>query len=207
NVKLFLNKFVGIKIFHGALLSAIGHLLSKGIGRIYIPSTYSYGDLLPFGSHPLLDPMWSSKNFEIVHHGNESSRLEKIKYLNKSGVDLSKLRVCFADNDSMVNCGKCEKCIRTSLGLLAVNGIDSSEINIAALRKLNISPYNRFVYTELLYELEKIGSYPEICYAISSAIYKPMFLQSNIILLKNYLRKQKYRYPNLYRKISRTTQN
>ncbi|MCF8430885.1 MAG: hypothetical protein K9G34_03010, partial [Melioribacteraceae bacterium] len=38
NVKLFLNKFVGIKIFHGALLSAIGHLLSKEIGRIYIPS-------------------------------------------------------------------------------------------------------------------------------------------------------------------------
>jgi hypothetical protein len=43
---------------HGSTLASVALLL--GFPRVYLPATYAYGDLFPWGSHPLTDPLWSS---------------------------------------------------------------------------------------------------------------------------------------------------
>ena len=38
----------------------------------------TYAHLGPLGSHPLLDPLWSSEDVELVHDGCEATRLDKL---------------------------------------------------------------------------------------------------------------------------------
>jgi hypothetical protein len=103
----------------GACLGSIALLL--GMPRAFVPASYSYSQLVPLGSHPLTDPLWTNECMEIVHEGAEVGRLEKIRKISECESALANLRVCF--HDANVNCGKCDKCLRTmiSLKLLGVS--------------------------------------------------------------------------------------
>ncbi len=99
----------------------IGHYFAS-IARCMVPfcsdftigSSSSYDELFMYGSHPLLDPMWSTSQLEIHHSGCEANRGEKIAYLKTNFPQaLRRLRVCWKPLSNAVNCGKCEKCLRT----------------------------------------------------------------------------------------------
>ena len=47
--------------------SRTGHLLSDAIGTLVIPSSYTYSDSPPWGSHFDTDPLYSSSRLAIVH--------------------------------------------------------------------------------------------------------------------------------------------
>ncbi len=97
----------------GSVLASVGLLL--GFHRVYVPSAFSYTQLIPLGSHPLIDPLWSNDCPEIIHDGCEARRTEKIEKICESESALANLRVCFQDMN--INCGKCEKCLRTMIPL------------------------------------------------------------------------------------------
>ncbi len=96
----------------GALASAA---LILGFPRVFVPSSFSYDQLFPLGSHPLTDPLWANDGMEIVHDGAEARRVDKIQEIAKEPLALANLRVCF--NDMNINCGKCLKCLRTMIPL------------------------------------------------------------------------------------------
>jgi hypothetical protein len=106
--------------YHGAGLSSIGLSLAAGFSRILIPSTHSFRHLLPWGSHPLLDPLWSTETMEIVHDGCEVTRVEKTAAVARDPYALERLRVCLRNNAALGNCGRCKKCIRTMVTLSAM---------------------------------------------------------------------------------------
>jgi 7-cyano-7-deazaguanine synthase in queuosine biosynthesis len=106
------------EMYGGAALAAVAHALAPNHGKIYIASSYSYADLDAWGSHPLLDPLWSTEALQIVHDGGET-RMDKLRVLVRYPEALSRLRVCW-ENMGGYNCGLCEKCIRTMLGLRAL---------------------------------------------------------------------------------------
>jgi hypothetical protein len=58
---LWLNRFFG------AVLSAVAHSFSTRVDRFNIASSYDLENLVPCGSHPLLDPLYSSYNLSIIH--------------------------------------------------------------------------------------------------------------------------------------------
>lgn len=104
--------------YHGTVLVAVALGLQAGMQRLYIPSSYPYRDLFPWGSHPLTDPLWSTESLEIVHDGCEATRVQKVvSYIAKSQVALDHLRVCWESHRGEYNCGTCEKCLRTKLNL------------------------------------------------------------------------------------------
>lgn len=105
------------RYYHGAGLSAIGHSLASGFSRVYIPSTHTFRDLFPWGSHPLVDPLWSSEQMEIVHDGCEVTRVEKTARVAADAFALEHLRVCLHNGAGPGNCGRCKKCIRTMVAL------------------------------------------------------------------------------------------
>jgi len=109
---------------HGTALVTIGHLLSDTFDKIYIPSSYTYAELLPWGSHPILDPLWSSDGLQFVHHGCEATRVNKVKFISNEDIALKSLRVCWENPNSEYNCGRCEKCLRTMINLRACNALD-----------------------------------------------------------------------------------
>ena len=106
--------------YHGAGLSSIGQSLAGGFSRILIPSTHSFRHLLPWGSHPLLDPLWSTEETEIVHDGCEVTRVEKTAAIGSDPFALEHLRVCLRNGAGMGNCGRCKKCVRTMVTLAAM---------------------------------------------------------------------------------------
>jgi hypothetical protein len=105
--------------YHGAALAAVGHQLCRVAGTVMVPASYTYEGSPSFawGSHPLLDPLWSGDRVRFVHDGAEVTRLEKTEIVAKSDVALTHLRVCWENRDGAYNCGRCEKCLRTMVGL------------------------------------------------------------------------------------------
>ena len=110
--------------YHGSALAAIGMLLSNTVGKVYLASSTSYMRIVPWGSSAVTDPLWSSRHLEIVHDGAEKERLDKIRTLIQFPVALRNLRVCFETPEGGYNCGHCEKCYRTMVGLRVCGALD-----------------------------------------------------------------------------------
>jgi len=114
NVRQFImQRKLSWGVSHGSLLAALGVSLSAK--RLLIPSSFTYSELFPWGSHPLLDCCWSTEATEVIHHGLEASRTEKTEYIAAHQNILDHLQVCWRSVDQ--NCGNCPKCVRTSLAL------------------------------------------------------------------------------------------
>jgi hypothetical protein len=114
NLRHFTNRFVNWgKTCHGAALASIALALSEGLREVKIASTYDWEHLFPWGSHPQLDPLWSSGKVVLTHDGCEAIRLDKTRLVSRCPIALETLRVCYENPDSLYNCGKCKKCLRT----------------------------------------------------------------------------------------------
>jgi hypothetical protein len=83
----------------------------------------------------MLDPLWSTERTEIVHTGHDAERLEKLAMLADHGIDWTTVRVCHREAG---NCGRCEKCLRTMLGLYAV-GVDPAVAFAVPLRPVAVA--------------------------------------------------------------------
>jgi len=127
NIRDFSDTRVGWDFYHGAALASMGLLLSGRFSTMLIPSTHDFGELVPWGSHPLLDPLWSTETVEFVHHGCEASRTEKVRHIAASPLALATLRVCWPDWGEQYNCGRCEKCVRTMLALHLAGALSRAE--------------------------------------------------------------------------------
>lgn len=108
---------------HGALLASMGLALGSHLARVHIASTLQLDNLVPLGSHPDLDPLWSTERTEIVHDGAEVDRTEKLRFLASHPVALKRLKVCI-NLSPHTNCGVCAKCVRTMVGLRLAGALD-----------------------------------------------------------------------------------
>ena len=125
NLKPFARRHLAWDWAHGPVLASAAHVLSGAFATVGIPATLPYHLLHPFGSHALLDPLWSGSALDIVHDGAELSRADKIvEWIAHSPLALRHLRVCWENRDGRYNCGVCEKCVRTQLALLAADALD-----------------------------------------------------------------------------------
>jgi hypothetical protein len=87
-----------------------------------IASDEDYRHLVtPWGSNPISNAMLSSQDFTVVYDAAEFTRSQKLQSLTAWPEGLSNLRVCW-DSGSGTNCGRCEKCLRTKMNILAVGG-------------------------------------------------------------------------------------
>src|SRR5262245_11823232 len=107
--------------YHASALIGSALALSRGVKRLLVPSTFSYGQLIPWGSHPLLDELWSIESMDIIHHGAEARRVDKIAMLVREHPStLKHLRVCLKNQAGPGNCGHCQKCCRTMRPLVII---------------------------------------------------------------------------------------
>jgi hypothetical protein len=155
--------------FQGAALAAVAHAFSQRLTTVTIPSSFDVYHLYPHGSHPLLDPNYSSSDLQIRHDGILLSRFTKTKLVADWDVGLQNIRVCNAKGlikPGALNCGQCEKCLRTMTALLALGMLDKTR----AFPKVDVSkelllanvyiknpPYAEFCYRELMAPLAAKG--------------------------------------------------
>lgn len=111
--------------YHGSALAAVALLLAPHFSQVLIPATNPYTDLVPLGSHPLLDPLWSTERVEIVHDGADADRIDKLRTTAGHPAGRAHLQVCWQHLDGGYNCGRCEKCIRTGVAV-RLAGLDGA---------------------------------------------------------------------------------
>jgi hypothetical protein len=104
---------------HGAALASAGHVLAREIGTLVIPSSYRIAHLIPWGSHPLTDPLWSSSRMSVVHDDATLSREEKMLRIVHEPIVWENLRVCWENLAPTGNCSRCRKCVRAMIAIAA----------------------------------------------------------------------------------------
>lgn len=146
------NKLYGVGRHwsHGACLASVALLLQPA--KCIVPTTFTYRDLRPWGTHPLTDNLWSTEVTEIVHDTADLERPEKIqKIAERSQAVLNSLVVCWKYPDK--NCGQCIKCIRTMI-IFRILGIDSNNfpgsISPEYISRLSPSQHYRAYFEDLL---------------------------------------------------------
>ncbi len=106
-------------ITHGAALAAVGHLLSHRFNHVVIPSSSPEWEEKPIGSNAATDPLWSSESVTFTYDGGQYDRIAKAGRVANHPECSGTLRVCGRNPKGMLNCGRCEKCIRTILCFFA----------------------------------------------------------------------------------------
>lgn len=166
--------------FHGPALMAAALAVSRRMSDLLVASSVRY-DLLHrvfTGSHPLLDPHYTTAALRVHHVETRLSRLEKVAALADWDAALRCLRVCTdpAFPRGAQNCGACEKCVRTRIQLLVTGGLErcttfpGHAVEPEALRVLHVNTdYLRAWYEELLAPLREIGR-PDLAEAIEAKI-------------------------------------
>jgi len=164
----------------GAGLSSVALCLGRRLRRVYLPASYTFVHAHPWGSHPLLDPLWSTESLTVIHDGSEATRPEKARWqVGRSPLALEHLRVCFENPGNAYNCGRCEKCLRTMVNLEVAGALDlcrtfDTPLDLDRLRRLTItSPHIRINYIDSLEHLDRHGGDPELRVALDAVLAKP----------------------------------
>lgn len=127
--KLLVNLGWWGKVQHGLALTCICAPLAyiKKYSIIYIASSYTRKenyDFIIWGSMPEIDNDISWAITNIKHDADELTRQEKINEIISKSRELKvkpKLRVCYNEFKSELNCNTCEKCCRTIFAIMIMN--------------------------------------------------------------------------------------
>ncbi len=102
---------------HGAGLALLAHSLSGGLGRCVFPAGGTTAALSSAGSHPLLDPLFSTERLEVEPASPWLDRGQRIRDLAAEAPELLELIKSCNRVNSTDNCGRCRKCLRTMIAL------------------------------------------------------------------------------------------
>lgn len=198
------DDFYGKYYHSGGLVSTVFCLHSL-FSEVIIPSSYPYIFLEPWGSHPLLDPLWSTETMTFLHDGAESTRFEKIqRQLKDNPLALKTLTVCnmygrSTKKDNSYNCCQCLKCLRTMLQLRLNNCLEqatsfSQPLDLDKVKLLTIPDDLRYDFLYLFNYAKEVGD-REIHQALGIALEKQFNLDRWIEKkVKSILRKVKNKY-------------
>lgn len=161
---------------HGAVLASLATMLGGELDEVVIPSTDSYGSLVPYGSHPLLDPLLSTPSLLVRHGDLAAGRASKVAAIAEQRPDLLPfLKVCYAE-DRVDNCGRCGKCTITMAALAAVGALEQATgfpdtFDLGAIRAMRPAPLqSRWHWVDVLRLLDATGREPALRGAIADAL-------------------------------------
>ncbi len=159
--------FFVVREAQSASLAAAAHLISRRLTSASIASSFRFCSRVLNGSDPLLDPLFGSASLEVLHDGVLFSRAEKIRQMRNWDVALEQMLVCFEGplGEAELNCGRCEKCLRTMTALEAAGCLD----------RATAFPRRRLTAADL--EVVPVGYIPE-AYASSWEPMIPMLREA-----------------------------
>jgi len=108
---------------------APAHALRARFTEVLFASGGFPGEHPPHGSHPRLDPLYSSGGLTARHAEAGRTRLDKVRAIAAWPEAMAVLEVCLHHEipaPNVVNCGRCEKCVRTMLAFAAIGRLDAA---------------------------------------------------------------------------------
>lgn len=132
---------------NGAGLASVALILEKRYEKVLIGSSYPYGSLFPWGSHPMTDCLFSTRSLSVKQDGAPFNRAEKTAFVARHAIALAHLHVCWK-NGAASNCGICPKCIRTMATLQLLGAFETANPFPVAFRQDRLAG----LYIETRYE-------------------------------------------------------
>jgi hypothetical protein len=157
NLRHFTERFQHWGIAHGGGLAGMGLVLGAAFSHVLLASSAPVGKPNLFGSQLALDQVWSTERTTVVHDGAEARRLDKTRFISDHEEVLRNLKVCFV-TDTALNCGQCEKCLVTMIGLHIAGVLErcpafDRSLDPRAVARMPSPGWQRFFFTEVLEEL------------------------------------------------------
>lgn len=150
-----------------ASMSGIAMCLSRRIDRVTLGSSGVGLVQPPRGSHPYLDHHFSSEALTLYPAQLSVTRFEKTRLVSEWPEGLSILRTCLYHTvpaHDRVNCGECEKCLRTMVCLLALGKLNeaptfaASDVSPSALSAIVVeNDFQREFYAQCMNALHRRG--------------------------------------------------
>ena len=103
------------KLSQCAALAGVALAMEQRFRRVLIPSSVHYRYNERGGTNPLVDRLYSTRTTILANDGADLRRIEKSRVVAESDLAMRHLRVCWAGRSDL-NCGRCEKCLRTLTG-------------------------------------------------------------------------------------------
>lgn len=126
NLRTFSDRYVWWGDMCGIALGAAAYLLEGSVGRMLVASSNTYADFVPCGTNVLTDPLLSTEAMDVVVDGATTPRIDKVFELARWDYARERLRVCWRMPASGLNCGRCNKCLRTMTALWLADALDRS---------------------------------------------------------------------------------
>lgn len=145
DLRTFTDPMLGWSTMHGAGLAAMALLVGQAFDHVVVPTAYDLSWLPPCGSHPAIDPLFSTEAVTVYHDHLDRHRMAKVQFLVDERPDLLELlKVCYSEN-RIDNCGQCHKCLMTMAALRAAGGLHLAtqfpqELDLAAVRVFRKAP-------------------------------------------------------------------
>jgi hypothetical protein len=98
----------------GSHVASLALGLGSTVRKYHIAASWSPDELVPWGTHPELDPLWSTEALDIVHDGLVDRR-DKVRAIASVPIVTDHLHVCIQPRRDPANCGRCDKCVATAL--------------------------------------------------------------------------------------------
>jgi hypothetical protein len=158
---------------HGAVLASVGLVLQSTLGRLIIGSSRDAESLVPAGTHPDLDPLWSTEALTFEHDellGRDAKVAEIVGYEPA----MQWLRVCWRRPD-LYNCGRCDKCIRTQITLWMAGGLGRCRtlpdtIDLKRVRRLRHRHARSSLRAVDLADKARAAGFPELAAALMTSV-------------------------------------
>jgi hypothetical protein len=135
-----------------SLLASVAHGFSRRLTSVSFAAGLNLGRLVPDGSNPMLDPNYCSSAIEIRQEDWTLDRLSKIRRIAGWKTAIENLSVCFEGPlaDDRLNCGRCEKCLRSMVGLLIAGKLPEAtafppDVTADALDRLELINHLEFL--------------------------------------------------------------
>lgn len=145
-------------------LAAAAHVFRRRWARVCLASGFDITAEPIRGTHPLLDPLYGSSALEIRHDPIRLTRLERLEVIASAPPGIAHLVVCLAyPGPPHLNCGECEKCVRTMLQLLAIGRLGEArsfpheDVRPEMIRAVTMSRIDTGYYGDLVIALARRG--------------------------------------------------
>jgi hypothetical protein len=164
------KKFISSAFLQGGLLASCVLGLGGVLRKCYEASTMAYRHLAPWGSHPFIDPLWSTESLELVHDGAELARHEKVYEIARTPLALETLRVCSYE---LENCRRCSTCLVTMLALDVAGALKDCptlgpSLDLDVLEKWRVN----YLFLDVLAELAADVTDPAVKRAVLRATHR-----------------------------------
>lgn len=174
-------------------LGFVSLILEKRYGSVALGSTKAYGNLTPWGTHPLIDVLFSTSNLKIVHDGACFSRDQKTDLVAKFPPAYKSLHVCFATGS--YNCSQCDKCYRTMMTFDALgyrelmrDAFDWSKYNVKNIKKFFIKSEGDEIYGSDITGVARLNGREDIVLALQYASRRSVILRPLVRFSERLLR-------------------